>query len=68
MVLSKEEKDAIQKFVLHVTIPILIDCEKSAELQATGTLFRIDERAFVVTARHIFDGAYDGCGANLQLG
>jgi hypothetical protein len=53
------ESKIVQQFVLSVTIPILYEIESSAALVASGTLFKIAERSFVITARHIFDEVSD---------
>lgn len=53
------ESKIVQQFVLSVTIPILYEIENSAALLASGTLFKIAERSFVITARHIFDQVSD---------
>jgi hypothetical protein len=54
-----EDATAIEKFVLNVTIPILLETANGACLLATGTLFEIADRQFIVTARHIFDDLTD---------
>lgn len=59
MQLSVEEASAIERFALNVTIPILIDIGGRTALLATGTLFEIDGRVFIITARHIFDDIPD---------
>lgn len=53
--LSNIEAAAIERFALSVTVPILQEVGDSASLRATGTLFKIDGRAFLITARHVFD-------------
>lgn len=50
---------AIEKFVLKVSIPIFLENGKSGGLHATGTLFKISGRSFIITARHVFDGLND---------
>ena len=59
MQLSSNEATAIERFALNATMPILIDVGGTTHLQATGTLFEIEGRVFVVTARHIFDDVPD---------
>lgn len=54
-----EEVSAIEKFALSVTIPILVETADGVGLLATGTLFEIAERQFIITARHIFDDLPD---------
>lgn len=54
-----EEASAIEQFALNVTVPILLEAGLEAALLATGTLFEIAERQFIVTARHIFDDVFD---------
>ena len=56
---THEEASAIEKFCLNVTIPILLETPDGARLHATGTLFEIAGRRFIITARHIFDGLPD---------
>ncbi len=56
---TPEEASAIEKFALNVTIPVLYETPDAAALLASGTLFEVAERQFVVTARHIFDGLPD---------
>lgn len=56
---TPQEAAAIEKFALNVTIPILLETKNGAGLLATGTLFEIAERHFIVTARHIFDDVCD---------
>ncbi len=53
------EAAAIEKFALNVTVPILYETADAAVLHASGTLFEVAERQFVVTARHIFDDLPD---------
>lgn len=59
MQLSPVEAAAIERFALNVTMPILVDFSGTTHLLATGTLFEIADRFFVVTARHIFDDVPD---------
>jgi hypothetical protein len=48
---------ALQAFMVSVTIPILYDHETQGTNQVgTGTLFTADNRLFLVTAAHLFDG------------
>lgn len=49
------EAAAIERFVLSVTVPIFIEVSDSARLHATGTLFKVNGRSFLITARHVFD-------------
>jgi len=53
------EAEAIERFALHVTVPIFLEVGDSSRLLATATHFRIDERSFLITARHIFDKGLD---------
>jgi hypothetical protein len=59
MKVSNEEKFAIENFVLNVTIPIFSEIEQVSILLATGNLFDIGGRIFIITARHIFDKISD---------
>ncbi|KDR26211.1 MULTISPECIES: hypothetical protein [Caballeronia] len=51
----RQEVIAIERFAFNVTLPILLEVGADTVLRATGTLFRIAQRRFVITARHIFD-------------
>lgn len=53
------EAAAIERFTLHVTVPIFLEVGDSGRLLATGTLFKVDDRSFLITARHIFDNLSD---------
>jgi hypothetical protein len=53
------EATAIERFVLHVTVPIFLEVGDSGGLLATGTLFKIGGRSFLITARHVFDDLPD---------
>lgn len=53
---TNEEILAIERFTLSVTIPILLDFDDKLVLHATGTLFKSQDKHFIVTARHVFDG------------
>jgi hypothetical protein len=53
------EAAAIERFVLHVTVPIFLEVGDSGGLLATGTLFKIGGRVFLITARHVFDDLPD---------
>jgi hypothetical protein len=46
---------AVEQFTAHVTIPVLYDDPAAANQIGTGTLFTVDRRLFLVTARHLFD-------------
>lgn len=59
MQITTLEAAAIERFALSVTVPILRGEGESAGLRATGTLFKIGGRAFLITARHIFDNLSD---------
>jgi hypothetical protein len=58
---TTEEKLGIEQFLKKVVFPILYDWEeKGIDQIGTGTLFAIDARYFIITARHLFkDGDYD---------
>ena len=53
------EAEAIERFALHVTVPIFLEVADSGGLLATGTLFKVAGRSFLITARHIFDRVPD---------
>lgn len=59
MPVTRIEAEAIERFALHVTVPIFLEVGDSGGLLATGTLFKIDGRSFLITARHIFDEVPD---------
>lgn len=59
MQVSAIEATAIERFTLHVTLPILLEMGDSGGLLATGTLFKVDGRSFLITARHIFEDLPD---------
>lgn len=50
-----QEAAAIERFVLNSTVPLVYEGCDRACLAGTGTLFEVNGRVFVVTARHIFD-------------
>jgi hypothetical protein len=54
--LAANEAAALQRFILSVSLPILIDGEKQPEPWGTGTLFNIEDRHFLVTAAHVLSG------------
>jgi hypothetical protein len=50
------EFTALQKFMLRSTVPVMVEIEEKKPLpQGTGTLFRINDRHFIITARHVFE-------------
>lgn len=53
------ETTAIERFALHVTVPIFLEVGDSGGLLATGTLFKVARRSFLITARHVFDNVSD---------
>ena len=53
------EAVAIERFALNVTMPIFLEVGDSGGLLATGTLFKVSGRTFLITARHVFDGLPD---------
>ncbi len=59
MQFTETEAAAIERFTLSVTVPILYDKGDSAPVFATGTLFEIDGRFFIITARHVLDNIHD---------
>lgn len=52
---SIEEAAAIERFVLNSTVPLVYNRDDAAVLAGSGTLFVVEDKYFVVTARHIFD-------------
>ncbi|TKJ78783.1 hypothetical protein [Pseudomonas sp. CFBP13509] len=57
--IDKSQADLVRRFVLSVTIPILHEIGHSAAVVATGTLFKIANRSFIITVRHLFDQVSD---------
>jgi hypothetical protein len=57
--INESQADLVRRFVLSVTIPILHEIEHSAAVVATGTLFKIANRSFIITVRHLFDQVSD---------
>lgn len=53
------ETTAVESFALSVTLPILLDQPSGVVLLATGTLFKVNNRHMLITARHVFDGVSD---------
>jgi hypothetical protein len=53
--ISTEKAAAVKQFMLKVTVPIFCDTRNGVDHVATGTLFEIDGKCFLVTARHVFD-------------
>jgi hypothetical protein len=53
--LPQSEAIAIEQFLCSCTVPILYEQGQIATIRGTGTLFKIADRHFLVTARHIFD-------------
>ena len=54
------EDIAIRDYILKRTIPILYNAPDRGVLpNGTGTLIRIEERIFLITARHVFDEDLD---------
>jgi hypothetical protein len=54
--LAEHERSAIRDFLIQVTIPIIIAEGDRFGIAGTGTLFKIANRRFLVTAAHIIDG------------
>lgn len=52
---SAYERAAIHDFFIHTTMPILIQEGDQFGIIATGTLFKIAEKSFLVTAAHTMD-------------
>ena len=60
--LSAAETSAVNEFIRSVTIPILRNHDGRVAPFATGTVFEIAERCFLVTAAHVFDNAPEEIG------
>lgn len=53
--IDAEKAAIVKQFMMKVTVPIFCQTSSGADHIATGTLFEISDRHFLVTARHIFD-------------
>jgi hypothetical protein len=55
--MERIEAIALERFVHSVSPPLVLEIgEALARCHGTGTLFEIEGRYFIITARHIFDG------------
>ncbi|RWO37516.1 MAG: serine protease [Mesorhizobium sp.] len=55
---AKHRLEAVQKFILRSTVPILVEGEEGKPFPVgTGTLLRINNRYFIITAQHLFEDA-----------
>jgi len=59
MQLTPIEAQAIEQFAFYVTVPIFLELGDSSGLLATGTLFKVGGRSFIISARHVFDEVPD---------
>lgn len=55
--LDKHERTAIRDYLIQVTLPIIIEQNGQFGIVGTGTLFKIADRRFLVSAAHILDSA-----------
>ena len=55
--LDKSKVQAIENFIVNSTLPILRSTGADTVPWGAGTVFQIDARLFVVTARHVIDDA-----------
>ena len=55
-----ENRNIVERFMRSATIPFLYQQENRTHSMASGTLFKIKNRHFVITARHIFDHIQPG--------
>ncbi len=53
--ISPEKQEALEHFLLKVTVPIFCKNPNNVDHIATGTLFEVNGKYYLVTARHIFD-------------
>jgi hypothetical protein len=53
--IEKEHMLAVEQFMRRVTVPILCSVLSELDHIGTGTIFKIDDRYFLITAAHIFD-------------
>src|SRR5437762_1682321 len=53
--MEKEALAVVERFMRSSTVPLLYNANEVNHSWAGGTLFRIADRHFIVTARHIFD-------------
>ncbi|HWU13233.1 MAG TPA: hypothetical protein VN157_04400 [Caulobacter sp.] len=51
---SAAEKTAIEAFALATTLPLVREVSQGIQILGTGTLFKHEDRYFIVTADHIF--------------
>lgn len=56
--MEPDAKEIVGQFMRTRTIPLVWKADGLTSSVGTGTLFRIDDRHFIVTARHLFD-TYD---------
>lgn len=55
MPLERADMEALQHFAAGVTIPLLYGDDEFPRPVGTGTLVSVNERLFIVTAKHLFD-------------
>jgi hypothetical protein len=60
---NKSEKAAIHDFFIHVNLPILIQEGEKFGIIATGTLFKIAGRSFLITAARTME-SHQPCAGN----
>ena len=66
--LDQTEQVLVNAEILNVTLPLLFDGAEAPEVLGTGTLFYVDDRAFVVTAAHLFkEDENDPFSADIDL-
>jgi hypothetical protein len=53
--LAEHERSAVHKFLIQVTLPIIIEEDGQFGIAGTGTLFKIADRHFLISAAHILD-------------
>lgn len=54
--LTVGELQAVEAFLQAASIPLLRDTDTGALPRGTGALFEVNDRRFLVTAQHLFDG------------
>jgi hypothetical protein len=53
--LEKQERSAVRDYLIQVTLPIILERDGRFGIAGTGTLFKIADRRFLISAAHILD-------------
>lgn len=57
--LPQPEVIALEQFLVRRSVPIFVELDGRALSRGTGTLFRVHDRSFLITASHVFDDGID---------